>query len=73
MTSATTLERTIVSLCYEVDDLREALAEMTRDRDEWRDKHINQTKADIKHGEIMMAGLLAVAIRGVNPNPVETQ
>lgn len=35
-----TLERTIAGLCQEVDWLEEQLAEMTKDRDEWREKLI---------------------------------
>jgi len=68
-----TIVRTVYDLCDEVDDLRERLEAMTRDRDEWREKYINQTLSDIKHGETMMAGLLAVAIQGVNPQPVGTK
>lgn len=62
-----TIERTVFDLCDEVDDLRERLEFVTRERDEWRKKFVDQTIADIKHGETMMAGLLAVAIRGVKP------
>lgn len=62
-----TIERTVLDLCDEVDDLRERLEFVTRERDEWREKYINQTIADIKHGEAMMAGLLAVAIDRVKP------
>lgn len=46
-----TLERTIAGLCREVDWLEEQLAEMTKDRDEWREKLIGTQLQDIEHGK----------------------
>jgi len=57
-----TLERTLVDLCAEVDWLREELADMTKDRDEWREKLIGMQLQDIEHGKAMMGGLLQIAL-----------
>ena len=57
-----TLERTIAGLCQEVDWLEEQLAEMTKDRDEWREKLIGTQLQDIEHGKAMMGGLLQIAV-----------
>lgn len=57
-----TLERTIAGLCREVDWLEEQLAEMTKDRDEWREKLIGTQLQDIEHGKAVMGGLLQIAL-----------
>lgn len=55
-----------LDLCDEIDDLRQQLKEAIAQRDYWANEYAKMQTRELEHGQRMIVGMLALAIKPVD-------